>query len=265
MNMNKQHVTLLVLLDLSAAFDTIDRKMLIDRLKTRCGITNVSLRWFESYLENRSERVVVNEAESRSFDIQFGLAQGSCLGPLLFRIYTGELFDIIKPHLPSVMCYADDTQLYVSFSPKDNCGEEEAIAAMERCIKDIQKWMKEAKLQLNTDKTELLLIGTKQQLQKINMSTLGVGNDLTKPSKEVKNLGVWLDPSLTMNTHINKTCSIAFYHLYNLHRIRKYLSQDSVEILIHTLIYSRIDYCHSLYLGLPDSNPKNSKSTECRS
>ena len=67
-----------------------------------------------------------------------------------------------------------------------------------------------AKLQLNTDKTELLLIGTKQQLQKINMSTLCVGNNLIRPSKEVKNLGVWLDPSLTMNTHINKTCSIAF-------------------------------------------------------
>ena len=84
------------------------------------------------------------------------------------------------------------------------------------------------------------------------MSTLCVGNDLIKPSKEVKNLGVWLDPSLTMNTHINKTCSIAFYHLYNLRRIRKYLSQESVEILIHTLIYRRIDYCNSLYLGLPD-------------
>ena len=62
---------------------------------------------------------------------------------------------------------------------------------MERCIKDLQKWMKEAKLQLNTEKTELLLIGTKQQLLKINMSTLCVGNDLIKPSNEVKNLGVW--------------------------------------------------------------------------
>ena len=124
--------------------------MLIDRLKIRCGLTNVPLRWFESYLENRSKRVVVNGAESRSFDLQFGLAQGSCLGPLLFTIYTGELSDIIKPHLPSVMCYDDDTQLYVSFSPKDNCGEVEAIAAMERCIKDIQKWMKESKLQLGS-------------------------------------------------------------------------------------------------------------------
>ena len=104
------------------------------------------------------------------------------------------------------------------FSNRKIKKKDEAIAAMERCIKDLQKWMKEAKLQLNTDKTELLLIGTKQQLQKINMSTLCVGNDLIKPSNEVKNLGVWLDPSLTMNTHINKTCSIAFYHLNNLPR-----------------------------------------------
>ena len=84
------------------------------------------------------------------------------------------------------------------------------------------------------------------------MFPLCFGNDLIKPSKEVKNLEVWLDPSLTMNTHINKTCSIAFHNLYNFRRIQKYLSQDSVEILIHTLIYSRIDYCNSLYLGLPD-------------
>ena len=77
------------------------------------------------------------------------------------------------------------------FSNRKIKKKDEALAAMERYIKDLQKWMKEAKLQLNTDKTELLLIGTKQQLQKINMSTLCVGNDLIKPSNEVKNLGVW--------------------------------------------------------------------------
>lgn len=81
------------------------------------------------YLQGRSQRVVMNGVELRSYDLKFGLAQGSCLGPLLFSIYAGELFDIVKRHLPSVMCYADDTQLYVSFSPKSNCGEEEALLA----------------------------------------------------------------------------------------------------------------------------------------
>ena len=79
----------------------------------------------------------------------------------------------------------------IFFSNRKIKKKDEALAAMERYTKDLQKWMKEAKLQLNTDKTELLLIGTKQQLQKINMSTLCVGNDLIKPSNEVKNLGVW--------------------------------------------------------------------------
>lgn len=110
--------------------------------------------------------------------------------------------------------------------------------------------MKDVKLQLNTDKTELLLIGTKQKLQKINMSTLSVGHDLIKLSKEVKSLGVWLDPSLTMNTHINNTCSIAFYHLYKLCRIQKYLSQESVKTLIHTLIYS---YNNNIIINIFDS------------
>ena len=251
LNMNKQHVTLLVLLDLSAAFDTVDHNVLINRLYTKCGISDVALMWFESYLKDRSQRVIVNGAESSNFDLKFGVPQGSCLGPLLFTIYAGELSEIVKSHLPTVMCYADDTQLYVSFSPKDDCGEGEAVDAMRRCIDDIRDWMMKDKLQLNTDKTELLLIGTKQQLAKVNNSHIYVGNDEISPSITVKNLGVWLDSSLTMNTHINKTCSIAFYHLYNLRRIRKYLSKESTEILIHALISSRIDYCNSLYYGLP--------------
>ena len=115
MNMNNQEVTLLVLLDLSAAFDTINHTLLLRRLQSRFGFTGTALAWLRSYLSNRFQYVVIDDTCSNRFDLSFGVPQGSCLGPLLFSIYTSQLFDIVSHHLLQVHCYADDTQLYLAF------------------------------------------------------------------------------------------------------------------------------------------------------
>ena len=114
MNMNKQHLTLLVLLDLSAAFDTVDHVILLNRLNSNFGISGLVLSWFRSYLHNRSQSVSVNGETSRSLDVKHGVPQGSCLGPLLFILYVSKLFTIVERHLPEVHAYADDTQLYIA-------------------------------------------------------------------------------------------------------------------------------------------------------
>ena len=140
MNMNKQRVTLLVLLDLSAAFDTVNHDILLSRLQSNIGIGGSVLSWFESYLSGRSQRIFVNGSVSNKFHLPCGVPQGSCLGPLLFNIYASKIFDINR-HLPDVHCYADDTQLYLSFSPTNLANQQEAINAMESCIRDIKSWM----------------------------------------------------------------------------------------------------------------------------
>ena len=86
MNMNKGHVSLLVLLDLSAAFDTVEHKILLKTLQMKLGVCGSALSWFKSYLEGRSQRICIKETLSQSFDLQWGVPQGSCLGPLLFTI-----------------------------------------------------------------------------------------------------------------------------------------------------------------------------------
>ena len=117
--MDKQRVVFLVLLDMSAAFDLIRDDILVDTLQTHFGITDKALLWVRSYLDGRRQRVEVDGILSREFGVLWGVPQGSCLGPLLFTLYASRLFQEIQHNVPEVMChtYADDTQLYISFSP----------------------------------------------------------------------------------------------------------------------------------------------------
>ena len=105
---------------------------------------------------------------SKSFDWKCGVPQESCLGPLLFTIYVSKLFQILKHHLPFVHTYADDTQLFLSFKPSDSFSELEAVSAMQKCVCDVRAWMRGDQLMLNDNKTEFLIIGTRQQLSKVS-------------------------------------------------------------------------------------------------
>ena len=201
--MNSQQVTLLILLDLSAAFDTVDHSILLDRLTKIVGLQGKAHDWFRSYLSGRSQRVVIDGSMSKEFSLDCGVPQGSCRGPLLFIIYTSSLFRTIERHLPQVHSYADDSQLYLSFRPGDDDAQHVAHRAMEACIKDIRKWMIDGRLLLNDTKTEFVAIGTRQQLSKLRSCSIEVGNQKIDRSSSVRNLGVMLDEFLEMNSHIN--------------------------------------------------------------
>ena len=96
MNMDSQRLTLLVLLDQSAAFDTVDHDVLLNRLSTSFGVRGSALHWFPSYLSNRSQSVSFDQKLSENFQFAWSVPQGSCLGPLLFMSYASKLFEVIK-------------------------------------------------------------------------------------------------------------------------------------------------------------------------
>ena len=149
--MDNQRVTLLVLLDLSAAFDTIDHQVLLNRLYVTYGITGTTLKWFHSYLSNRKQRILINGSYSSDFDLPQGVPQGSCLGPLLFTLYASSsmLLNPISLTFTHTLMIQDDTQLYISFKPDGSATETDAVDALQACIRDIRTWMVQDKLQLN--------------------------------------------------------------------------------------------------------------------
>ena len=141
--------------------------------------------------------------------------------------------------------YADDTQLV----PLIN--QDAATAAMEAYLRDIRQWMIRDKLMINDEKTEFMMIATRAQLAKV-LSTLTVGEAEIVPTEgNIRNIGVLFDNTLSMSPKVNMICKSGYYYLRNIKRIRKYLSKDSTEKVIHAFVTSRLDNCNSLLYGLP--------------
>ena len=235
-NLDNHKLTVLVLLDLTAAFDTVDHHILLNRLRNLVGLSGTVFNWFASYLSDRYFFVSMDTYSSRTHEIKCGVPQGSILGPILFNLYMLPLGDVISFHN-----YADDTQLYIAVSPDDTG----PLDALFNCILDIKSWMAANFLQLNQDKTEVLVIGPERQREKLLTKLQNL-----KPSKTVKNLGVIFDSELSFIPHIKNITKIGFYHLKNIARVRPFLSQASTEVLMHAFISCRLDYCNALLSGL---------------
>ena len=196
-----QEVACLILLDLSAAFDTIDHNILLRRLETRFAVTDTALNWLRSYLTNRTQAVTVGDPlleGSRSAFVQLmsGIPQGSILGPILFTIYTAPIGNIYRNNHIEFHLYADDTQLYLSFKPSILNSKLDCITSIENCINEINVWMTQNLLKLNSDKTEFILFGTRHQLSKVGDISIRIGSDTIKPVNHVRNLGFVMDKLL---------------------------------------------------------------------
>ncbi len=239
----------LVLLDLSAAFDTIDHTVLLSRLKNRFGIRGNALAWIKSYLTDRSQKVGIQGTTSTSRKLTCGVPQGSVLGPLLFTAYMTPLGDIIRQFGLKFQIYADDSQLYNVFLPTED-GINAAKSDLEACIKAIRQWMADNFLQLNDDKTEFLVICSRYQ-QRPQFGSLQIGSTEVSESVCARNIGVIFDNSMLQTQHVNKVTSLSFLQIRNLGHIRKYLDTKTAEILVHAFITSRLDYCNALLYGLP--------------
>ena len=172
------------------------------------GLNGAALSWCCSYLSVRTQRISVQGALSNVFYLRYSVPQGSCLGPLLFKMYSSKIFDIVGHHLPQINCYTDDSKLYLSFNPSYAFSQDEAIRSMETCISDVQQWMTSDKLMLHDDKTEFIVIASRHLFKKAAVNTITVGDcDAAKCLL----CGAWFDDQLTMAVNTLAKCAVLLF------------------------------------------------------
>ena len=142
--------TVLVTIDISAAFDTVNHQMLLTRYKNHFGLKDLVLNWMSSYIANRKQVVQVNGHQSKPFHVETGFAQGSVLGGLKYSMFTTPLNDVITKHAVENQCFADDTNLYVAFDLKNDSNVQDQINKLALCLEDVSRWMLQNRLKLLT-------------------------------------------------------------------------------------------------------------------
>ena len=246
--MDRKQCVYLVLLDLSAAFDTVEHSVLLQRFEESLGVTGSALDWCRSYFADRVQSVNVLGMSSRPRPLTSGMPQGSVVGPFGFPTYTGPVGEICRNHEIAYHFYADDSQLYIAFDPKD---ELVAKARLEACIADIRLWMRCNFLKLNDSKTEFLILGSPTQLHLLNNSTITIGDAIIESTNSARNIGAIFDSSLNMKEQVLAISRACYCHIRNIGRIRTHLTQDATISLVHAFISSKIDHLNALLYGVP--------------
>ena len=232
----KEHI-IAVYMDLSKAFDTIDHKILIHKLKNY-GVRGVALSWFIDYLKNRQQYVTFQSQDSQKQNLTCGVPQGSILGPLLFIIYINDIIN--SSPLLHFIIFADDTSVLYShnnlrtLTNRLNCE-----------LSKLSKWFKTNKLSLNINKTNFINF-QKATSNEENCSVLIDGSPLTE-KQSTKFLGVIIDSHLTWNEHILNVHKTISRNIGILYKLRHFLSEKSLLVLYNSLILSHILYSNIIW------------------
>ena len=246
---DENEVVISAFLDLSSAFDTVDIPILLSRLQHSFGLSQSALSWFQSYLNDRQQRVLINGTLSQPRQLKYGVPQGSVLGPILFTLYISPISKIIQAHGLSHHCYSDDTQVY-GISTTSNI--DDLSLQIELCISDLTDCLTCNKLHINTRKTELMLFRHKKFRNHSSLpQSITINDSSVSFSSSVRSLGVIFDEHLTFDKHVSYVCKLAYYELRKLSAIRHLLSTDAAKTLACAFILPRLDYCNSLFASLP--------------
>ena len=246
--MDNKKVSIMVLLDMSKAFDSIRHDILLSKLQN-LDFSQGALDWFQSYLSNRQQCVRIGDAVSKVLPLEFGVPQGSILGPVLFTIYVNDLLSVPKRCLSA--SYVDDCKLYLSFSPAEL---PTSILALNEDLTRISQWCCKNSLLINPDKTKVLAVGLPQLLKKLSSFSITLFDKEITPVPVVKDLGVLLDTRLSYNQHITEIASKCLFKLYQINRIKHLLDRKTLLLVINSFVFSKLQYCSTVWSNTSSSN-----------
>ena len=240
--------SVVILLDLSAAFDTVDHDKLLEILEKDIGVTGIALKWFESFLKGRTQRVKIGDSYSYVMELMFGVPQGSVLGPILFKIYIRSLYKYVEPTKFRIEGFADDHQLIKQFliSLQQTALGKDIV----QCLNHIDKWMNEYFLKLNPSKTKILVLAPPSVQPEIIIQGVFFENACIRFVRSARNLGILLDSELSFVDQINKVLRSCFGTIRKLSQIKGFLSEEQLKQLVCSYIFMNLDYCNSLYYGI---------------
>lgn len=224
-----------VTLDFSAAFDVIDHVLFLGKL-CAYGFDDTSVGWISSYLSNRTQRVIFNGTLSTVRRVICGVPQGSCLGPLLFSIFTNDLPLVLNN--TSITLYADDSTLYAA-----NSNLSILNSTLQNELDSIFNWVENNKLILNVTKTKCIVFGSEHALREDLPLTLFINNIALEQVKEVKLLGVILDDQLSWTHHVSNIVSKMGREVSVIKRCASFLDKHSIKQVTQALVLSHLDYC----------------------
>jgi hypothetical protein len=256
---DRKKVTLLGLLDMSAAFDCVDHVILLERLRLGFGLTDDVISWIRSFLTGRTQQVAYNGMLSTVQPVLFGVPQGSVLGPILYVMYTAELERIVERHGMKLHQYADDCQIYVSVLTGDASA---AAARLSACLIDVNSWMSASRLRLNPAKTQVMWLGSRQQLHDVKIGDVTILATSVQITETARDLGVVIDSQMSLAAHVSALCRSGYYQLRQLRPIVGSLSLDASKTLVQAFVSSRLDYCNSLLHGIADGLMKKVQSIQ---
>jgi len=238
-----------IFLDLKRAFEVVDREILLKKLKAY-GIKGTVLKWFMSYLINRTQRVKFNGVLSRPISVDLGVPQGSVLGPLLFLLYINDIAEIINDNC-AVRLFADDALIYTT-----GFSSQEISDNLNKQMVKVEKWLDLNRLVVNVNKTKVMLIrGVRKKVNESNV-VIKLKGKVLEMVNEIKYLGIIIDKNLNFSANAEYISRKAGAKLGVLRRVSEDMSRDIRCKIYKTIVAPLFEYCASILVGLNETNVK---------
>ena len=220
----------LISVDTRKAFDSIDHKILLKKMQEQFGVRVLELKWSHSYLTNRTQVCVVDGHTSSAMEIICGVPQGSILGPLMFLLYINDLPECLLNTTSGM--YADDTLIYAS-----SASFSELVLKLNHDLENIVKWLSQNKLQLHSEKTKVIFIGSPYNLRnKVGNEQVMINNKPVARYSSFRCLGVELDERMSWENHIDSICKKVWSGIGIIKRIKPFVLKETLQNLYKSLV-----------------------------